>query len=105
MRLLPIHSEFSLGKTMTAGVVAITDSRPRTWHQANPIAPSDIISRIDVNLIAMPSSIPPLRFSAADRLHRSAEFVRLQRTGVRIQCPHFVLYGGPLPHDAERSRL
>ncbi len=33
-------------------------------------------------------------FAAADRLHRSAEFLRLQRNGVRFQSPHFVVYGG-----------
>lgn len=53
----------------------------------------------------MPSARTSLGFSAADRLHRSAEFLALQRKGIRIQCPHFVLYAGPLPHDIERSRL
>jgi ribonuclease P protein component len=46
-----------------------------------------------------------LSFAAADRLHRSAEFLRLQRNGVRFQSPHFVLYAGSLDHDPERSRL
>jgi ribonuclease P protein component len=41
-------------------------------------------------------------FGAADRLHRSAEFLRLQRRGVRHQATHFVLYAGRL--DAQ-SRL
>jgi ribonuclease P protein component len=57
------------------------------------------------NSIAMPSARQPYSFSAGDRLHRSAEFIRLQRKGVRIQCPHFVLYAGPLQHDVELSRL
>lgn len=47
----------------------------------------------------------PLSFCAADRLHRSAEFIRLQRKGVRFQSPHFVLYAGKLDHQSARSRL
>ena len=46
-----------------------------------------------------------LSFAAADRLHRSAEFLRLQRSGARFQSPHFVLYAGSLDHEPERSRL
>jgi len=50
-----------------------------------------------------------LSFAAADRLHRSAEFIRLQRIGVRFESPHFVLYAGNLagyPDDAPaRARL
>jgi ribonuclease P protein component len=46
-----------------------------------------------------------LSFAAADRLHRSAEFLRLQRNGVRFQSPHFVLYAGNLDAEPERSRL
>jgi ribonuclease P protein component len=46
-----------------------------------------------------------LSFGAADRLHRSAEFIRLQRVGVRSQSSHFVLYAGILETEPERSRL
>jgi ribonuclease P protein component len=46
-----------------------------------------------------------LSFAAADRLHRSAEFLRLQRNGVRFQSPHFVLYAGNLDDELTRSRL
>lgn len=46
-----------------------------------------------------------LSFAAVDRLHRSAEFIRLQRIGVRFQSPHFVLYAGILDHEPGRSRL
>jgi ribonuclease P protein component len=46
-----------------------------------------------------------LSFAAADRLHRSAEFLRLQRNGVRFQSPHFVVYVSRLEHEPERSRL
>ena len=46
-----------------------------------------------------------LSFAAADRLHRSAEFLRLQRNGVRFQSPHFVVYAGNLEYQPERSRL
>jgi ribonuclease P protein component len=41
-----------------------------------------------------------LSFAAADRLHRSAEFLRLQRNGVRFQGPHFVVYAGNLAGDS-----
>ncbi len=47
----------------------------------------------------------PLSFGASDRLHRSAEFIRLQRSGLRFQSPHFVLYAGMLENEPERSRL
>ena len=47
----------------------------------------------------------PLSFGAVDRLHRSAEFIRLQRSGLRFQSPHFVLYAGILENEPERSRL
>lgn len=46
-----------------------------------------------------------LSFGAPDRLHRSAEFIRLQRVGVRFQSPHFVLYAGRLETEPARSRL
>ena len=50
-----------------------------------------------------------LSFAAADRLHRSAEFLRLQRSGVRFESPHFVVYAGNLagyPDDEPaRARL
>ena len=46
-----------------------------------------------------------LSFGAVDRLHRSAEFIRLQRVGVRFQSPHFVLYAGTLDNEPDRSRL
>lgn len=46
-----------------------------------------------------------LSFAAADRLHRSAEFLRLQRSGVRFQSPHFVMYASRLEHEPARSRL
>ena len=45
-----------------------------------------------------------MSYAAADRLHHSSEFLRLQRQGVRWQTPHFVLYAGRLPGDG-RSRL
>ena len=50
-----------------------------------------------------------LSFAAADRLHRSAEFIRLQRSGVRFESPHFVVYAGNLAGNLDdeptRSRL
>ena len=44
-------------------------------------------------------------FGAVDRLHRSSEFIRLQRAGMRFQSRHFVLYAGILENEPERSRL
>ncbi|MGH8014268.1 MAG: ribonuclease P protein component [Candidatus Binataceae bacterium] len=35
-------------------------------------------------------------FTWHDRLHRSAEYVLLRRTGARFQTPHFVLYAAKL---------
>jgi len=63
--------------------------------------------QIEVTRIAVPQRRTPLSFGAADRMHRSAEFIRLQREGVRVQCPHFVIYAGRLPHDVNinHSRL
>ena len=50
-----------------------------------------------------------LSFAAADRLHRSAEFLRLQRNGERFQGRHFVVYAGNLEgrldDEPARSRL
>jgi ribonuclease P protein component len=47
----------------------------------------------------------PAGFGRADRLHRSGEFVTLQRRGARYQSEHFVLYGGLGGATGERSRL
>src|SRR5215469_9848464 len=46
-----------------------------------------------------------MSFAAPDRLHRSAEFIRLQRNGARFQTRHFVMYAGILDSDAARTRL
>ena len=43
-------------------------------------------------------------FSAADRLHSSSEFRRLQRIGARAQSAHLVVYAGRLDDD-DRCRL
>jgi ribonuclease P protein component len=48
-------------------------------------------------------------FGPADRLHRRAEYLRLQKIGARYQTAHFVMYAGTLaevdPRTAVRSRL
>ena len=57
-----------------------------------------------------------LSFGPADRLHRRAEYLRLQKTGARYQTAHFVMYAGTLdeihressrtiPNTPSRSRL
>lgn len=35
-------------------------------------------------------------------MHRSIEFLRLQRQGARVQSKHFVLYAGKLGEETER---
>lgn len=40
---------------------------------------------------------PRFAFRAADRLHRRAEFLRVQREGVRFQSTHFVIYARRFP--------
>jgi ribonuclease P protein component len=51
-------------------------------------------------------------FAPADRLHRRAEYLRLQKIGLRYQTAHFVMYAGTLaefdrqhPSTVARSRL
>jgi ribonuclease P protein component len=43
-------------------------------------------------------------FGPADRLHRRAEYLRLQKLGARYQTTHFVMYAGRLA-EFDRSRL
>ena len=48
-------------------------------------------------------------FGTADRLHRRAEFIRVQRHGARFQTAHFVVYAASadamMTKDAARARL
>jgi ribonuclease P protein component len=46
----------------------------------------------------------PLSFRAEDKLRRSGEFLRLQRTGVRYQTAHFVCFAVRLD-DSDHTRL
>jgi ribonuclease P protein component len=46
-----------------------------------------------------------MSLAAVDRLHRSAEFLSLQRRGARSQSTHFVVYAGKFHDDDQRSRL
>ncbi len=46
----------------------------------------------------------PLSFRAEDKLRRSGEFLRLQRTGVRYQTAHFVCFAATL-RNSDHSRL
>jgi ribonuclease P protein component len=45
-----------------------------------------------------------LGFSAANRLRRRAEFLHVQRQGLRSQTPHFVLYAAKIT-DCEDPKL
>jgi ribonuclease P protein component len=51
-----------------------------------------------------PRARSELSFGPADRLHRRAEYLRLQKIGARFQTAHFVMYAGRLA-EADRSRL
>jgi ribonuclease P protein component len=46
----------------------------------------------------------PFSFRAEDKLRRSGEFLRLQRTGVRYQTAHFVCFAARLD-DSDHTRL
>ena len=46
----------------------------------------------------------PFSFRAEDKLRRSGEFLRLQRTGVRYQTAHFVCFAARLS-DSDHTRL
>ena len=65
-------------------------------------APGDLDSAQAAGLVRRRAT---MSFARADALHRSAEFLRLQRLGVRIQSAHFVLYAGKLENQPGRSRL
>ena len=47
---------------------------------------------------------PRFAFRAADRLHRRAEFLRVQRAGARFQTNHFVVYAARFP-ESQAVRL
>jgi ribonuclease P protein component len=46
-----------------------------------------------------------MSLGAAGRLHSSAEYLSLQRRGLRAQSEHFVLYAGKIHADDQASRL
>jgi len=48
-----------------------------------------------------PRPTSALSFGPADRLHRRAEYLRLQKIGARYQTAHFVMYAGRLD-DVDR---
>lgn len=50
------------------------------------------------------ASTPHFAFRSADRLHRRAEFLRVQRIGARFQTDHFVVYAARFP-QSETVRL
>ena len=55
-----------------------------------------------------PRTRSALSFGPADRLHRRAEYLRLQKIGARYQTAHFVMYAGTLgaiDRSPTRSRL
>jgi len=67
-----------------------------------PLAPGNLDTAQAAGLTSVRAQ---LSFAAADRLHRSAEFIRLQRHGARFQSPHFVLYADNLDGEPAHSRL
>ena len=44
-------------------------------------------------------------FAAADRIHTSVEFARIQRHGIRAQSPHFIFYGLADSSAADPNRV
>ena len=51
-----------------------------------------------------PRARSELSFGPADRLHRRAEYLRLQKIGARYQTAHFVMYAGTLA-EVDRSTV
>src|SRR5215469_9525063 len=66
---------------------------PRQGTGASDHRYSSQAARLDRRRLAVLNS-SSAGFGRADRLHKSGEFVTLQRRGKRLQSEHFVLYGG-----------
>lgn len=66
--------------------------RAQTAPRQGPQTTCDRYSAEATRLMAAARSRPRLVFGRTDRLHRRAEFQRLQRSGVRFQTDHFVVY-------------
>ena len=87
-----------------AGGEKYSQTPPRKGACASDHHDSSQTARLDRRRLAVVTS-STAGFGRADRLHRSGEFVALQRRGTRYQSEHFVLYGGPGGATGERARL
>jgi ribonuclease P protein component len=87
-----------------AGGKKHSQTPPRQGARAPDHHDSSQTARLDRRRHAVVNS-SSAGFGRVDRLHRSAEFVTLQRHGTRYQSEHFVLYGGLGGATGERSRL
>jgi len=87
-----------------AGGKKYSQTPPRQGARASDHHDSSQTARLDRRRIAVVNS-SSAGFGRADRLHRSGEFVSLQRRGARYQSEHFVLYGGLGGATGGQSRL
>jgi ribonuclease P protein component len=82
------------------GLAGRTPGAQATARQG-PQAPGDHDS---AQAAGLNTELPSRSFGAADRLKASADFVRIQRHGIRLQTEHFVLYA-LRSVEFERARL
>lgn len=74
--------------------------RAQTPPGQGPEAPCDRDTAETTLLTGVPQHRPRFAFGAADRLHRRAEFLRIQHKGARFQTDHFVLYAARFPESS-----
>jgi ribonuclease P protein component len=77
-----------------------TQTPPR--QRPETVGDSDTTETTRLTRLSRPR--PRFAFRAADRLHRRADFLCVQRTGVRFQSSHFVVYAARFP-ESETVRL
>jgi ribonuclease P protein component len=66
--------------------------RAQTPSRQGPQTACDLDTAEATWLAGVAPPRPPSTFTVADRLHRRAEFLSVQRTGARSQSDHFVVY-------------
>ena len=78
--------------------------RTQTPPRQRPQTVGDRNTTQATRLTRLPGPRPRFAFRAADRLHRRADFLCVQRNGVRFQSSHFVVYAARFP-ESEMVRL
>jgi ribonuclease P protein component len=77
------------------------DARRTQCSQAPAGKGPDAARNLDSSEAArLEDQAPYLVFSAADRLHRRSEYLRIQRDGLRFQAPHFITYAATAPQSS-----